>query len=153
MKFCLIQKSSSDNKISEAAEGFIKFKVPIWIAEAPAIINSTTSCQFIIPPIPIIGISTFLFISNTLASATGLIAGPESPPVTEKIFGLRVNILNEFHTCVLIAETASPPSCLTTLANSAMYETFGESFMIIGLFVAARTFAVTFPTAAISFPN
>ncbi len=51
------------------------------MAVEPAIINSTTSFQSIIPPMPIIGISTLREISKTFAIAIGLIAGPDKPPV------------------------------------------------------------------------
>ena len=69
------------------------------------------------PPIPMIGISTFLEISSTLASATGFIAGPDNPPVIFFIFGLRVKILKEVPTKVFIAETASAPFSFAACAN------------------------------------
>jgi hypothetical protein len=64
--------------------------------------------------------STFREISKTFAKAIGLIAGPERPPLTFWIFGLRVLISNAVPTKVFIAETASPPSFFTTCAKSDM---------------------------------
>ena len=90
--------------------------VPIWNAVAPTIINSTASFQFTIPPMPIIGISTFLEISRTLASATGLMAGPDKPPVIFLIFGFLEYMSNEVPIKVFIADTASPPFVFTTFA-------------------------------------
>ena len=59
------------------------------MAIAPARINSNALKRLIIPPIPIIGISTILEISKTFANATGFIAGPDSPALTLKIFAYK----------------------------------------------------------------
>ncbi len=88
--FILLQYSSISPNIFIGAVGSIKFIVPSCTADAPAIINSTTSYQFIIPPIPIIGISTFWCTSKTFAKAIGFIAGPDKPPVIFWIFGFPV---------------------------------------------------------------
>ncbi len=72
---------------------------------------------------------------RTFAIAIGLIAGPDNPPVIFWILGFRVKILNAAPTKVFIAETASAPFSFAALANSAIYETFGESLIINGLFV------------------
>ena len=100
-----------------------------------------------------IGISVFLFISRIFANATGLIAGPDRPPVIFFIFGFLVLMSKDVPTKVLIAETALPPFSLTTLAKSDIRETFGESLMMIGFFVTLLTFSVILPTALRSFPN
>ena len=54
----------------------MKFAVPIWIADAPASINSTASFQFMIPPNPMTGIFTALATCQTMRNAIGFTAAP-----------------------------------------------------------------------------
>ena len=66
--------------------GSTKFAVPIWTAEAPAIMNSRASRASAMPPIPMIGIFTACRHSYTIRTAIGRIAGPLNPP---RIFEIR----------------------------------------------------------------
>ena len=68
--------------------GSIKLAVPTCMDVAPARKNSMASVAFIIPPIPTMGILTALYTCHTIRNATGLIAGPESPPVMVDNIGL-----------------------------------------------------------------
>ncbi len=62
------------------AAGSTKFAVPTATAVAPASMNSTASCALAMPPMPITGTRTASYTSHTMRRATGLIAGPDSPP-------------------------------------------------------------------------
>ncbi len=73
--------------ISVVACGLTKLAVPIWTAAAPAIKNSSASSAVMMPPIPITGIWVACTTCHTIRRATGLMAGPESPPVMLAIFG------------------------------------------------------------------
>mgnify|MGYP000231901856 CR=1 FL=1 len=61
--------------------------VPIWMAEAPASMNSTASFQFMIPPKPMTGIFTALATCHTIRKAMGFTAAPDMPPVTVESIG------------------------------------------------------------------
>ena len=76
-------------RMSIVAWGLTKLAVPTWTADAPAIMNSSASRAVVIPPIPITGTSTSRQTCQTMRRATGLIAGPESPPVTLASTGRR----------------------------------------------------------------
>ena len=54
--------------------------VPTWTAQAPAIRKSSTSSSALTPPMATMGMSTTWATSYTTRSATGLSAGPDSPP-------------------------------------------------------------------------
>ena len=88
-----------------------------------------------------------------MRSATGLIAGPESPPTTRASFGRRVSASIAMPSSVLMSETASAPSASTARAISTMSVTFGLSFTISGRCVAARHARTTDAAAAQSVPN
>src|SRR5215469_16764876 len=69
-------------KISSLARGSVKLAVPTCTADAPTTMYSSTSSAVSIPPSPRIGIFTTLRTSQTSLNVMGLIAGPDSPPVT-----------------------------------------------------------------------
>ena len=63
--------------------------VPTWTAAAPMARNSSASRPFMMPPDPITGIDTARTASWQRASASGLMAGPDSPPVARASFDAR----------------------------------------------------------------
>ncbi|CDA74468.1 unknown [Ruminococcus sp. CAG:579] len=97
---------------------------------------------------PTTGIFTALAVCQTILTATGNTAGPESPPTLFLSIGRRVFMSMRIPSSVLISESASAPAASTALAMSVMLVTFGESFTISGLsgssfFTAAVTAAAT----------
>ena len=75
--------------------------------------------------------------------ATGLIAGPESPPVMLASFGRRVSMSMAMPVMVLIREIESAPSASTLRAISVMSVTLGESLTIKGFSVLSLTALTT----------
>ena len=110
--------------------GSIKFAVPIWMAVAPASMNSTASLQFMIPPSPITGIFTALATCQTILRAIGFTAAPLIPPVIVESTGLRFSALIAIPSRVLISDTLSAPAPSAARAISVMSVTLGESFTI-----------------------
>ena len=100
------------------------------MAVAPAIRNSIASLAEAMPPRPITGIFTALATCHTILRATGLTAGPLSPPVEMLRRGLRRSISMAIPISVLISDTLSAPSASTARAISAISVTLGESFTI-----------------------
>ena len=118
--------------------------MPTWTAFAPAIRNSRTCSTVSMPPIPKIGtFGSALRTSQTIRTATGRIAGPESPPVVKPIFGSRVSTSIERPTSVLMSERTSAPPSTAAFAAVTMSVTFGESFTTSGRRVAGRTAATS----------
>ena len=108
----------------------MKFAVPIWIAVAPASMNSTASLQSIIPPKPMTGIFTVLATCHTIRNAIGFTAAPDIPPViVDKIGRLRSASI-AIPSNVLINDTLSAPLSSAARAISVISVTFGESFTI-----------------------
>ena len=126
---------------------------PIDIAVAPASINSIASSPDIIPPNPIIGIFTALETSYTILTAIGLMAGPDSPPVTFANTGFLVFISIFIAKNVFINDTASAPPSSAPFAILAISVTLGVSFTISGLSNTFLTSLVTFFTSSYVLPN
>ncbi len=82
-----------------------------------------------------------------MASATGLMAGPDNPPKTLAILGRLVFRFMDSPTSVLISDTASAPLSSHTCAISSMLPVLGESFTITGL---VKTFLIPFIIVAIA---
>ena len=110
--------------------GSIKLAVPISIAVAPAMINSMASSAVMIPPRPTTGILTALATCQTILTATGLTAGPLSPPVPMLNLRQRFSMSMDVPISVFISDTLSAPSASTARANYVMSVTFGDSFTI-----------------------
>src|SRR6056297_360196 len=105
------------------------------------------------PPIPITGTSTAQAACHTIRSATGFIAGPESPPVILPRQGLREKTSTAIPVIVLISETADAPAETTASAIGTTSVTLGESLAIIGLPVFSRTALTTSAAACGSTPK
>ena len=75
------------SSVSSGARGLRKVAVPTCTAVAPASRNSTASVPLLMPPQPITGTSTAEDTCHTMRSATGLIAGPDSPANPRAIDG------------------------------------------------------------------
>ena len=101
------------------------------------------SVAFIIPPRPTTGIFTVFATCQTIRSAIGLMAGPESPPVMVESSGLRVLASTAIPSKVFITDKLSAPSASTARAISATSVTFGESFTINSFLYTFRTALTT----------
>ena len=95
------------------------------------------------PPIPITGIFTARAACQAMRTATGRMAGPESPPVPNASFGRRVSTSTARPSRVLMQESASAPASAAARAKTVMSATLGESLGITGSRVALRTAATT----------
>ncbi len=118
--------------ISGMAQGFLKFAVPTATAAAPAMMNSRASSADWIPPIPMTGMLTARQVCHTIRSATGFIAGPDSPPVLFATLNVLFFTSILMPVMVLISESASAPPASAAFAISVMSVTFGVSFMETG---------------------
>ena len=105
------------------------------------------------PPMPISGTFTARATCHTMRKATGLIAGPDNPPVTLASTGRRVFTSIAIPTNVLMSESASAPASTQALAMATTSVTLGESLTIKGLLVAARQAATTPAAQAGSLPK
>src|SRR6185436_14719175 len=119
--------------------------------------NSRTSSALVIPPIPMIGTPGMAdAISHTMRTATGLIAGPERPPVLAAIRGARFRQSIAMPFIVLMAEMPSAPPSIAAFAIGTMSVMFGVSFANTGrdvAFLARRqTFSVALGSTAWSVP-
>src|SRR5699024_7429987 len=108
--------------------GFVKFSVPIATASAPASKNSNTSSAEAIPPIPIIGKSTWRFTSLIILIAIGLIALPDSPPVLLAMIGFLLDKSIRILVSVLIIVKPSAPAVSIAWAMPTISVTFGDNF-------------------------
>src|SRR5579884_2743300 len=88
-----------------------------------------------------------------MRKASGLIAGPESPPVTFASTGRRVEVSIRSAVKVLMRETASAPLETAARAVGLASPLFGESLTIKGSVVALQIAAVTSATACGSAPK
>src|SRR3989304_5287684 len=139
--------------ISTDTAGFKKFAVPTATADAPARKNSTASCAVVIPPMPIIGILTALYTCHTIRTATGLIAGPDNPPVILANLGLHVSVSITIPRSVLINDIAFAPSSSHTFAKGVMSVTLGDNLIITGRDVDLRILRTTCRVALMSVPK
>jgi hypothetical protein len=96
-----------------------------------------------IPPKPTNGIVTALDTCHTMRTATGLMAGPDSPPILFANTGRRRWMSIFIPTKVLINESASAPPASQARAISAILVTLGLSFTIKGWRAFCLTNAVT----------
>ena len=94
------------------------------------------------------GTSTAALISWTHRSAIGFSAAPEMPPVVLARIGAPDSASTSMPGIVLMAVIPSAPASATARAIAAMSGTFGESFTMQGIDVAAFTARVT--AAAVS---
>ena len=105
------------------------------------------------PPQPTIGTSIADATCHTMRSATGLIAGPESPAKTRAMPGLRALTSIDIACSVLMTQRALAPASTTFRAIETMSVTFGVSFTMIGSVVARTQAAVTAAATSASCPN
>ena len=92
--------------------------------------NSMASVAFMMPPKPTTGMFTARATCQTMRKATGLTAGPLSPPVPMLRRERRRSMSMLMPMSVLMSDTLSAPSASTARAISAMSVTLGESFTI-----------------------
>ena len=88
-----------------------------------------------------------------MARATGLIAGPDNPPVIFPRNGRRLSTSTAIPTSVLIREMPSAPAPATARAIPAMSVTLGVSLAITGRRVFRRTARTTWAEACGSQPK
>ncbi len=88
---------------------------------------------------PTIGMLTAAATARSWATATGLTAGPESPPCPAAMPGFPVAGSIALALSVLISETASAPPCSAAAATSAGFATLGVSFTINGFSLSGRS--------------
>ena len=131
----------------------MKLAVPTCTAVAPARMNSSASVAFMMPPMPMIGTLTARATSQTMRSATGLIAGPERPPVMLASTGRRFLRSIAMPIRVLISDSASAPASTQACAMATMSVTLGESLTISGFLVTARQALTTLAAHAGSVPK
>ena len=121
----------------------MKFAVPTATAVAPAASSSIASSGSAMPPMPMMGMSTAADASQTSFTATGWMAGPESPPVTFASTGRRASMSIAIAGSVLQTLSASDPASAAAFAKTRMSGTFGASLVMSVSEVAARTAATT----------
>src|SRR5262245_45949112 len=119
------------------------------MARAPAVRNASASSVVVIPPIPITGILTTWQVPQYIRVPTGLIAGPDSPPVTYLRRGRRLAVSTAIPTKVFTTERASAPASSQARAKSRISVTFGESFTQSG--TRGEAFLVLAVTSKVSF--
>src|ERR1035437_2958307 len=88
-----------------------------------------------------------------MRKATGLMAGPESPPKVVASFGRRVRTSMAIAVMVLITETASAPASADARAKATMSEVFGVSLTHKGLLMTLRQARTRSPTICGSRPD
>src|SRR6266704_1059870 len=113
--------------------------VPTWTARAPQQRNSRASSPVMMPPMPTTGMRTARASSWTMRSATGLMAGPERPPLPVARRGRRASRSIAVARRVLMAVSASAPSASAARPTPVMSPTLGESFTQRGARTRART--------------
>src|SRR5688572_31298564 len=90
---------------------------------------------------------------NTIRTASGLIAGPERPPVPKERRGRAVAGSIDIPTNVLTSERTSAPASRAARADSTRSGAFGESFTTRVRRVADRTRATSDAVAAGELPK
>ena len=121
---------SISRRIRTGARGSRKVAVPTWTASAPAMSSSTASSPVITPPTPMMAASGWAArTSNTARTATGWMAGPDSPPPAgpDPRTGRRRSTSMAMASTVLIRVTASAPAPRAAPATSARSATVGLS--------------------------
>ena len=113
--------------------------MPTCTAAAPTAMNSSASRPFMMPPEPMTGMRTARAASQQRSSASGLIAGPESPPVARPSFERPASRSTAMPTKVLTAVSASAPPCSQASASSAIEVTSGGSLAMSALRVRGRS--------------
>ena len=127
--------------------------VPIWNAEAPAMMYSAASLQHEIPPTPTSGMLRTDARSYTARTPTGLMPGPERPPNLLLRTGLANSGWMTMALSVLIATTASPPASWTARPISVRICVLGVSLAQTGMETASLTADTIDPTIAGSVPT
>src|SRR5713101_4428289 len=102
------------------ALGSVKLVVPTCTADAPTSMYSRTSSAFSTPPSPRMGMDVFWRTSQTRRRVSGLIAGPERPPVGLPSRDLRVRRSTAIAGYVLATVRASAPASSAAFAISPM---------------------------------
>ena len=87
-----------------------------------------------------------------MRSATGLTAGPDSPPTPRASCGRRRSASMAMPRSVLMSDSASAPADTAARAISVTSVTFGVSFTMSGRFVAARHRDTTASTLSVHVP-
>ena len=114
--------------------------------------NSSASHPLAMPPTPTMGSAQAARQVCTAASATGLSAGPESPPVTPPSSGFSVQWSIASPRSVFVSTSASAPPRSAARAIAARSATLGESLTHSGSRVAARQRRTTASVSAGSLP-
>ena len=112
--------------------------MPTCTARAPTARYSSASRASMMPPEPMTGMRTARAASWQRASASGLMAGPESPPVARPRRERRRARSTAMPTKVLQAVTASAPPCSQARARSPTEVTSGESLAMSARRVSGR---------------
>src|SRR5260221_9051351 len=152
----LPSSSSSSGRILAHADGSWKIAVPMLTMAAPASRSSRPSGPVITPPIPIIGPSGSASRTCQMQrTATGLIAGPDRPPVSPASTGRIVSVSIAMPSNVLIIDRPSAPADTHERAIATMSVTSGDSLANTGMSyrVRALTAAITAPASVASQAN
>ncbi len=116
------------------ADGSWKIVVPTLTSDAPARISSSASRPVRTPPMPMIGTSGRASRTCQMhRTATGRMAGPDSPPVVAASTGRIVSMSITMPSMVLISESPSAPAATQALAISTMSVTSGDSLANTGM--------------------
>src|SRR5215469_15856209 len=128
-----VSSSSSSRSIRTHAEGSWKSVVPTLTMEAPARISSSASWPVRTPPMPMIGTPGSASLTCQMQrTAIGLMAGPDSPPVSPARCGRIVSVSTTMPSRVLIIESPSAPADTHAFAMATMSVTSGDSFANTG---------------------
>src|SRR5450631_3539871 len=133
------------------AVGSLKVAVPTWIALAPAATSCSASSPVRTPPTPMIGTAgrrPSIMAARTCQmarTATGRMAGPDSPPVTPATWGSNRSVSMTIASRVLIMVSPSAPALTQARAISTMSVTSGLSLAKMGMLFGSvsRTRAMT----------
>src|SRR6202167_6226416 len=138
------------------AEGSWKIAVPTLTSVAPARMSSSASGPVRTPPMPMMGTSGSASRTCQMhRTATGRLAGPESPPVVPASTGRMVAMSIAMPSKVLISESPSAPAVTQARAIATMSVTSGDSLANTGMSYRARprTASMTAPAAPASQAN
>src|SRR5450631_4487465 len=143
--------AASSRLTRSGAVGSLKVAVPTWIALAPAATSCNASSPVRTPPTPMIGtvgIRLSIIAARTCQmarTATGRMAGPESPPVTPATWGRSRSVSMTMASRVLIIVSPSAPAFTQARAISTMSVTSGLSLAKTGMLRGSfsRTRAMT----------
>src|SRR5450631_733851 len=143
------------------AVGSLKVAVPTWIALAPAATSCSASSPVRTPPTPMIGTAgrrPSIMAARTCQmarTATGRMAGPDSPPVTPATWGSNRSVSMTIASRVLIMVSPSAPALTQARAISTMSVTSGLSLAKTGMLrgSVSRTRAMTVADDRVSHAN